>query len=450
MSKMKRRVLFAFTCLGSALTLAACNGVGQGNALKSLRIVNGTPTTAEAAQGSPTNIDAFECQRQQISAIGQFSKADDSLGTFTGRVRWSSSNPAVAAISNLNDTPSPTDPTLFFGPGTVTPVSVGTTTITADYLDLTASVTLTVKPTVGLQIAPLDARIATNSRLFYTLTSLVDGVRQTFDPMNTSKILRVNPAVDTVARIDTANTNAVVGFNPGGPVNVEFSLPACGRTVGTTARVADMQRLVLQHQTGFNGELVVGNTEAPLAFADFGDGPEQDVSSALISTYSLVDATKTQLAVFNGTVSAVTAGAAADVVVKCCFLDRDGNGLTTGPREDQAFTSNALTITPVAGTLTSFAIDPTSATVAQGGAQTYTGIGSFDGGARTQPIPVTVTLSALSDDDRAFLVASGPAVGPAGTVTENRTFNITITSALSGGTALTVTTPLTITPPVAP
>lgn len=451
MSKTMSRALFALSGAVLVASLAACDGIGSGNRLVSMNIIPGeaaTSGTLEAIRKTYTDIPANECVRRQVALIGQFSQSDTSLGTFTERARWSSSNPAVARVSNSGEEPVPGDSTAFFGSGVITPVSPGTTTITATYLDFVSSVTVTVRPIADVRIEPANARLATGSTQIYRLTALQQGVRTDIAASNT--LLSFATGSDSnVAVVASSTSNVVAARNPGGPLNLQFDLPTCGRTLTTTVSVADMQSLVLQHEEGFSGDLVVGNIEAFRAFANFGSGPEQDVTAN--ATYSLADsvaaAGRVQLASFSAT--AVTAGDAVAIRAICCTADRNGDLDATDPGEPAAVTSNDLQITPVAGVLNSITISPLDASIPQLSTQTYTALGSFDGGARTQLVTRRVSWASSDASVATFASNSSIAVSTVETTTP-KTATITATPVFTGSTATAVTTNLTVTPPVAP
>jgi DNA-binding beta-propeller fold protein YncE len=104
-----------------ALSLAACKGnTSSGPALASLSV---TPAQQTIAKGMP----------QQFTAMGTYTNA--TIGNVTASVAWSSSNASVATISNV-----------YGSQGRVTPIEVGSTTITATDLatNISASTVLTV------------------------------------------------------------------------------------------------------------------------------------------------------------------------------------------------------------------------------------------------------------------------------------------------------------------
>lgn len=454
MSMIKSRALAVVAGL-SALLLSACS-TGDGNSLKSIVIapLNDATLTYDDLEAGGIDADAYLCVSTALSLYGLFSQ-HDSVGAFQDRAEWSSSNPAIAKVSNGSEPVPGEAADVFYSKGVVVPVAPGTVTITAKYLDMTASIPITVKAPTNIVMEPLDFRMAPNTRQGIRVTALLDGIKQ--DISGVATVAAFEPVSDTVATvaIDTAGPVVTALATSSTPLNLAVTLPVCGQTLNTTVRVAAPQSLALQHEAGFSGDLVVNTNESLKTLVNFGDGPEQDVTTQ--ASYSVdvsTDATATdRVTALSYYATASAAGAAANVVAKCCLLDRNDDGDTADDGEAETTTSNPLAITPVAATLTSFAISPLAATVEQYSSQQFTAMGTFDGGARTQPITRFVNWSVSSITLMQSFVNStiSSAAGltlpviTADRITANSD-PITITAALSSTiTPSTAATPLTTT-----
>jgi YD repeat-containing protein len=148
--------------VGSVAITAVCAG---NSASTTLAVTQGTPSSLVV---SPGTVSIPKAVQQTFTAAGVF--PDGSIRTETTAVTWSSSNPAVATISN-----SPGSQ------GTATDVGVGTTTIMAALGALTGSASLTLTPAVPASVSVTPATAALQpgktAQLSATLT-LSDGTTQ--------------------------------------------------------------------------------------------------------------------------------------------------------------------------------------------------------------------------------------------------------------------------------
>jgi hypothetical protein len=454
MSITKHRVPLLVAAIGGWL-LSACNGVGDGNKLESLVAVPTSQLSSltydELKAGTHADGVANLCIASGVSMVGVFTK-NDSFADFTQRVTWSSSNPAVATITNGGEiVPGTTDGTVY-NKGVVLPVSVGSTVMTGTYLGESASVTVNVGDSGEITLEPQNPRLAVNTRQSFRVTSVIDGIKQ--DITSSAYVAAFSPANDTVATaIVSSAVPLVTALAVGDPLNLNVTLPICGRTLSTTVRVATANALVLQHEAGYTGDVIALTNESLKALVDFGDGPEQDVSAQSAFTVDVTTdtAATTRVTMSGNFANALVAGAPVSVTAACCVLDRNADGDTLDDGEAAALTSAAaLPVTPVAGTLTSFAIAPTDASVEQYSNQQFTATGTFDSGARTQSITRLVTWLAL---DPVTSTATVPVASPlfcfcSGSTSTNGAFStiagLGIPVLPPTGVAVTTSTPVTI------
>lgn len=448
MSMMKRRALTLVAGLGSLL-LAACSGVGEGNALKSLVIASSSDTTLtydDLKAGTVDDAVAYQCISSGLTLYGLFTK-ENSVGSFTDRATWTSADESIVKVSN-GDIAVPGQEDSFYIHGTLIPVGVGSTTVTARYLDLTASIPVHVAAPSEITMEPSDPRIAINTVQGFSIRAKLDGVPEDIT-VRTVPTVAFSPVNDTVATAGlSSGVPFVTGLAQGGPLTLNVTLPICGQVLSTTVRVAPIVTLDLQHEPGFSGELIVPTNEALKTMADFGEGPEQDVTTQ--STYAVdvsSDATATsRIASSSNFVTATTAGALASVSAQCCARDRNADGDILDEGEAAVYTSNLLPITPVAGTLTAFSISPTDGSGEQYTNQQFSVTGTFDSGAPTQPItrfvtwkvtdPATATSTTEATVSPLFAIGSGTFISTAG---------LGVSQLPPTAAKITVATPLTVT-----
>ena len=415
------------------LAVAACSPVGKG--VGPVRLgVNAPDGTADAVTGR-----AFQCFRSALTAVLFFS--DGSVGDFTSRVRWTSSNPAVVRVSN-GDEPQAAPATGFFPRGVLTPVASGTVTITADYLGLTHSIDISVgTPTAitihtvssqsGLQSIPTNNAFTIAPATSQTLvaTAMLDGI-ETNVTANTAWSF-VTPDA-TIATIDAA-TGFVTAVAAGGPLVARASFPTCSLTASTNVTVANIRSISIQPEFGA-ANLFVGNSERVNVLADFGNGPEQDISLVTALTSSNV-----AVAQFNGVaglsnlLSAITAG--GPVTISATYTQ--GTTVVSAP---------ALSVTTVADTLQSIAVAPVTASVVAGSDQValFHAIGTYVSGA-TQDVS---RQAAWTSSDTTVARVTSSIANPGQAVSAGRTpgaVTITATAPTAATTTATATAQFTTT-----
>ena len=133
-------------------TISASYGGVTGSTL--LTVTSATLTTIQITPFSPTLLVGFTAN---LVATGIYS--DNTTRDLTTLVTWTSSLPAVASVSDANATR-----------GQVTPLSAGTTAITATYQGLvgTDSVVVSAATLTGITVTPGTASIATHATLAFT------------------------------------------------------------------------------------------------------------------------------------------------------------------------------------------------------------------------------------------------------------------------------------------
>lgn len=381
MSRLRMSVR-ALTALASVALVTACGGVGDGNKPEYLDIY--PPGSQEAAD----SMRGFECVAQQLTGIATFSDGD--RGSYTSRGVWSSSDESVVRVSN-GDIPVPgTDDGSEYSAGVLLPVATGQARVIFEYLGMTADIDVTVTPSGDFRITPSVGRLAPRSSLAFEVKAVLDGVER---DITTSARFAFAEANDEVASLDTQSAQ-VFGISPGGPLDLVATLPLCPEVeLHSAVTVAPIQSLVLEHEEGFIGRLQVSTTEALRLYADFGDGPEQDLSPQAAFSSSNED-----LADFSS-------GGLANYL----FAMGVGDPVTveaTFPVDDETnITSNSLQIQPVDLSLTAIEIQPLEASMPSLTSLQFSASGIFANGDYVQPL--TRHVEWRSSDTDAVTIASG-------------------------------------------
>lgn len=408
--------------------LTACNPVGEGIGPTRL-VVNGPGAVLDAATGR-----VYECLRAPITATLFFS--DGSAADFTNRVRWSSSNTAALRVSN-GDEPLPAPTVGNFAPGTVTPVAPGNATVTASFSSFSDTINLTVATPTSLTIQQTNPqtlipqslvnntlRIGPTTVADLSVLAVVDGIPSTVDVAATWAFDVPNTAVATIDP-----TSGLIAAVAPGTLTARARFAPCTMSAAATVTVAPITAITLRPE--FNSgapdftpvPLVVGNNERITAMADFGNGPEQDISTQTVFTSSAP--TVAGINVIPGltnVLSALTAG--GPVTISATFTSA-GTAIAAPP----------IQVSTVAGTLQSIALTPATATSIAGSSliTEFRAIGTYTGGITQE---VTRQVSFTSSNPVAGIVSG--ALQTAGQVTPGSltpgTTTITGTATSSGVT----------------
>lgn len=287
----KRNTLILATAC-AALLLSACDGVGKGSKPESLRILPVDGNTQRLLLNpteTPLPAQAFTCIRSGLGLFVIFS--DATIGAFTTRATWASSDTSVLRVSNVGDMPDADG--LVFTPGVLTPVGPGTATVTGTYLGMSTSIPVTVVATdpVSFTITPKTAVMAPRSFQVFRVQAMVNGVLT--DVSNAGTFSFMTPNTDVAILASNGTVSAVAA---GDPMTLQMNFtPECTVTPEATIQVATPQSLRIESEPGFyradalpsENLLVAGYTEYLRVIAGFGDidldstgsPDEQDVSA---------------------------------------------------------------------------------------------------------------------------------------------------------------------------
>jgi len=247
----------------SILTVDA-NGLGRGVAPGTSTVTATSGSIAATASVTVTNVTLVSLEIapnnssmpagavKQFSAIGTFS--DNSTQDLTRSVLWTTSNPAVATVSNL---------------GTVNSLITGSTTITATSGAVSRSTTLTVSTVklVSITISPANSRVEAHTSLLFTATGVYsDGSTSTLATVSwhTSKPQFANMRSTGILHAKKAGT-------------LTLSATSSGVTGSTTVTIGT-GTLVSVAITPANSSVTAGSTQQLTATGTFSDGGTQDVT----------------------------------------------------------------------------------------------------------------------------------------------------------------------------
>jgi hypothetical protein len=298
------RILLSGLCLGAAAGLAACGGgVGTGNAPRNLVI------TAPSQIAPLPSLKMYQCLTSGLRALLYFQ--DGSVGDFTSRVVWRSSNPGAVKVSN-GDIPAPGG---FYARGALIPDGTGSAIITADYFGMISQTAVSVGPLVNPQLkAVIDGnyvplwRINTNNtspataftmgqgtQVQVAVTAMLDHAETDITAFSDVGFQTPSNGVATVEQSGAGGAILLAG-NLGGPVVPMASFTSCGLTTITDANnivnmsVSPVQSIAMQPEfpppdpsqpvSSSNPlpQLIVGNSERFRVIASLADGNSQDVS----------------------------------------------------------------------------------------------------------------------------------------------------------------------------
>ena len=363
-----------------------------------------TPASPSISKGSA----------ESFTATGHY--AGGSTQNVTNSVTWTSSNAAVASISNSSGSQ-----------GLASGLAQGTSTITASYGSVAGSTVLTVGPAalVSLAVTPANPSLARGATEPFTATgTYTDGSTQNLT--SSSVWTSSNTAVATIG-----NSGGSPGLAQSLAQGMTTITAMVGAINGSTVLTVGPPTLVSLALTPANGSIALGTTQQLVATGTFTDGSTQNLSTQV--TWAS---------------SALTVATVSNVSGSQGLVTSAGIGTTTVSATSGSITgSTAVTVTPA--TLVSIAVTPAIPSIALGTTQQFTATGTFTDGS-FQNISNSVQWGSSSSAVATMSNTSGTQ-GLATSVGTGTTA-ITATSGLiSGSTTLAVTSAtlvsVTLSPP---
>ena len=395
-----RQIYPLFILILSAFLITGCGGGGDwtghwlpGGQLLSIEV---TPPNQSIAKGTT----------QQFMATGIY--ADNTKRDLTSSVTWTSSNAAVATISNASGSKGLATALAIGGPVTITATDPGTGNAG------TAKLTVTAATLVSIGVTPANPTIARGT----TQQFIATGIFTDATTQNLTSSVTWTSSVPAIATISNAS-----GFNglasaaaPGGTTITATS----GLISGNTTLTVTAATLVSIAVTPINPSIGLGTNQQFIATGTFTAGPTQDLTSSVTwSSLAPAVATISNAAGSNGL------GTSASV------------GITTITAALGLISGNT-TLTVTAATLVSIAVTPVNPSIARGTNQQFIATGRYsDATTRILTSSVTWTSSAPA------VAAISNAAGFNGLATSLLAGITTITATsglISGNTTLTVTT----------
>ncbi len=333
------------TGVGSTTLTATLDGVSGTATLTItnavLQSINVTPSAAKVAKGD----------QPQYAATGLFS--DGSTLDITGSVTWGSSDPAIAQVSNADDSE-----------GLATAMAPGKVDISASLDSITGKTTLEVTTAVvrSIEIAPAAPDVPRGTSVQLSATAVYsDGTRQ---PATTS--VNWSSSDNAIASVsNTAGSKGLVLAGNEGQVTITAADPVTSVSATTTVKVTSAVLTGIQVQpasgSGAASSRVPtgGYTLQYKAVGQYSDG-----STADITTQVLWSSLNTDVATVSNTVGQkglATSGAAGTTTLLATLNSIESGG----------------SITVTNATLSSIAVTPTGRTLNNNATLQFVATGTF-------------------------------------------------------------------------
>ena len=333
-------------------TISAASGAISGSA--SLTV---TPATLVSIAVTPPNPSIANGLSSQFTATGTYT--DNSTQNLTTSVTWSSTNTAVAAISNAAGSN-----------GLATSAGTGSTTISAASGAISGSATLTVTPAtlVSIAVTPPNPSIANGLSSQFTAT----GTYTDNSTQNLTTSVTWSSTNTAVASISNAvGSNGLATSAGTGSTTISA---ASGAISGSATLTVTPATLVSIAVTPPNPSIANGLSSQFVAIGTYTTPTTQNLTTS--ATWSST----------NTGVASISNAAGSNGLATSA-----GTGSTTISAASGAISGSAsLTVTPA--TLVSIAVTPATASVLKGASQQFTATGTFTD-ASTQNLTTAVTWS---------------------------------------------------------
>ncbi|MFO1055093.1 MAG: Ig-like domain-containing protein [Planctomycetota bacterium] len=371
------------------------------------------PAVLMSLDVTPGNASTALGYERQFTATGTFS--DSTTQDLTSAVTWSTSNTAIAAISNAGGSE-----------GLATTLTTGSVTVAAAMpgTAVVGTTTFTVTPAVLVSIAvtPGNASTALGYERQFTATGTFSD-STTLDLTDTVTWSTSNAAIVTIS--NASGSNGLASTVATGSVTV-VATDAASSVLGVTNFTVSPSVLVSIAVTSAASSLSLGLTQHFTATGTFSDTTTQDLTTMVTwGTSNAAIATVSNASGTQGVVTGHGVGAATITAV-----DPGTNVSGTTP----------LTVT--AAVLVSIAVTPANPTVALGSNQQFTATGTYSDNS-TQDLTASVTWSSSSTS----VATIANTVGSEGLATSVAMGSTTIT-ATESGSGLFASTTLTVSNPI--
>jgi uncharacterized protein YjdB len=385
---------------GQAIVRATLDGITGSASVTvtspSLLSIAVTPAAPSVARGI----------RLQLVATGTYS--DHTTQELTSLVSWSSSDSAIAALSNEAGSR-----------GQLSALRQGTVTVTAafDGQRGTTSVRVTDATLTAIHITPAAPALAKGT----TLQLAATGTYSDATTQDLTNLVTWSSSDSTIAALSGgAGPRGLLSALRQGVVSIEAAFD--GRLGTSSVRVTDAT-LTAIHITPAAPALAKGTTLQLVATGTYSDSSAQDVTSLV--TWSSSDSAVAAVSNVAGSRGRTEGRAPGAVTIEAAFAGRSSQTL--------------LKVTDA--TLTALSVTPLSAALAKGTAQRFTATGTYSDSS-TQDLTDLVTWS--SSDSTVAAISNAP--GSRGLATALGPGTATIrASLLLSGTLFSGAAPLTVT-----
>jgi hypothetical protein len=283
-----------------------------------------TAPTATELVIAPINPSNRVGQTRQFAATLVFSNGTQQ--NVTGRATWSTSNPMVATINGM---------------GVATARAVGTTTISATFMGLSASTILTVTDAVpvSISVTPIAPSIAAGTNLAFQATAIFsDNTTQ-----NVTAQATWTSSDTTVAQITTAGPmrGQARGLTPGTTTITASWQGLSGSTILTVTDAVPVSITVSPPST----TVAVGTVVPFSATLVYSDGTSRPITAQ--ATWTSSDTTVAQITTAGPMRGQATALAAGTTTIEASFSGLTGSATMTVT----AATLTRIQVTPFAPTI---------------------------------------------------------------------------------------------------
>jgi hypothetical protein len=353
-----------------------------------------TPPLLQSISITPANPSVAIGQNQQFVATGMY--ADGSTQDLTSSMTWSSSQPAIAAITTA---------------GLAGGLSGGSTTIAAALGTINASATLSVNSValVSIAVTPVNTSVALGTNQQFAATgTYADG--STLD-LTTSAIWG-----SSALSVATANASGLATSTSTGQTTITAAAASIGGSSTLTVTPATLVSIAI---TPAIQTIPLGTTEQFAATGTFSDGSAQDITGSVLWDSS------------DGSVATISNAAGSQGLATSAASGNSNISAASGS------ISASTTLTVSTATLVSIAVNPSAPSIALGTTQQFTATGTFTDGS-TQDLTTSVTW--VSSNTMVATVSSSAL----GSSLATGTATITATLGGIGGSTLLTVTPASV------
>jgi uncharacterized protein YjdB len=339
--------------------LASSIGSGTTTVSASIGLTTGQTVLAvadaalTAIEITPANPIVAKGVTQQFTATGTFT--DEEARDITTSVTWSSSNPAVATISN--DAGAMTQ-------GRATAVQAGTTTITATRNGVTSTTTLRVTAAVlqTIAVTPADPSVPVGTVQAFTATGTYSDAT-TADLTGLVTWTSSTPAVASISNfVGTRGRATAMAVGTATISATSISGAVVGSTLLTVTPTV-LRSIAVTPQTS---TVAVGGTRQLTATGTYSDGSSRNITTEV--TWTVIDLPVASVSNAPGSEGLVTSSSVGTATITA-----------TDP---ETMVDGAMTLTVVSALLTEIRVTPANATLPVGFGRKYTALGVYSNGSQ--------------------------------------------------------------------